>query len=209
MSLFSKKVAYLSYVALFEVGRLICALAPSSPVLIVRRAIAGLGASGIIPGGLARSLDWNPNWTLAIASIVRPTLGGALTQHVKWRWCSYINLPITEFSAVVVLLFFHVQRAPRESIPLTKKLQSLDGVGFFLFLPIVISDVLISIIVAGLVNKVGKWNPFLILVIATVSLAGGLLTTLHPPIFDGHRIGFQISGGIGYFLIVTMVSLHC
>lgn len=52
MSLFSKKVAYLSYVALFEVGRLICALAPSSPVLIVRRAIAGLGASGIIPGGL-------------------------------------------------------------------------------------------------------------------------------------------------------------
>ncbi|CAK41110.1 uncharacterized protein BO96DRAFT_435090 [Aspergillus niger CBS 101883] len=81
MSLFSKKVAYLSYVALFEVGRLICALAPSSPVLIVRRAIAGLGASGIIPGG--------------------PTLGGALTQHVKWRWCSYINLPITEFSAVV------------------------------------------------------------------------------------------------------------
>ena len=126
----------MSYVALFEVGRLICALAPSSPVLIVGRAIAGLGASRIIAGGLVILANvfrlhkrgvctGTPNWTLAIASIVGPILGGALTQHVKWRWCSYINLPIAEFSAVVVLLFFHVKRAPRESIPLTRKATEL------------------------------------------------------------------------------------
>lgn len=320
-SLFSKKVAYLSYVALFEVGSLICALAPSSPVLIVGRAIAGLGASGIFAGGLVILITEIPlhkravwtgtlNSTFAIASIVGPILGGALTQHVTWRWCFYINLPIAGFSAVVILLFFHVKRAPTESIPLGIKLRSLNVVGFLLFagsvsmllialqfggtsqryswhsaniigllagagivmcifvgwqfhmqeaalipprlftssrnislicassffangafqciiywlpiwfqavlgasptssgvkyLPTVISDVLTSLIAAGLVTKLGRWNPFLIFGTAMVSLGGGLLTTLHPSTSDGHRIGFQILGGIGYSLIVTMV----
>ncbi|PYI10683.1 MFS general substrate transporter [Aspergillus sclerotiicarbonarius CBS 121057] len=143
-SLFSKKIAYLSYVALFEVGSLVCALAPSSPVLIVGRAIAGLGASGIFAGGLVilttviplhRRAVWTGtlNSTFAIASIVGPIIGGALTQHVTWRWCFYINLPIAGFSAAVILFFFHVKRAPTEGIPLSNKLKSLDAVGFLFF----------------------------------------------------------------------------
>ncbi|GFN13728.1 MDR family MFS transporter [Aspergillus tubingensis] len=322
-SLFSKKVAYLSYVALFEVGSLVCALAPSSPVLIVGRGIAGLGASGIFAGGLVilttviplhKRAVWTGtlNSTFAIASIVGPILGGALTQHVTWRWCFYINLPIAGFSAVVILLFFHVKRNPTESIPLGIKLRSLDVVGFLLFagsvsmllialqfggttqkyawhsaniiglfagagvvmcifvgwqfhmqeaavipprlftssrnislicassffangafqctiywlpiwfqavlgasptssgvkyLPTVISDVLTSLIAAGLVTKLRRWNPFLIFGTAMVSLSGGLLTTLHPSTSDGHWIGFQILGGIGYSLIVTMAHI--
>lgn len=43
---------YLCCVALFEVGSLICALAKSSPVFIVGRAIAGLGCAGIMNGGM-------------------------------------------------------------------------------------------------------------------------------------------------------------
>ncbi|GKZ51783.1 hypothetical protein AbraIFM66951_007159, partial [Aspergillus brasiliensis] len=322
-SLFSKKIAYLSYVALFEVGSLICAVAPSSPVLIVGRAIAGLGASGIFAGGLIilttviplhKRAVWTGtlNSTFAIASIVGPILGGALTQHVTWRWCFYINLPIAGFSAAVIVLFFQVKRAPTETVPLARKLQSLDGVGFLLFtgsvsmllialqfggtsqkyswhsasiiglfagagvvmaifvawqiymqeaalipprlfasnrnivllctsaffangafqciiywlpiwfqavlgasptssgvryLPTVISDVLTSLIAAGLVNRFGWWNPFLVFGTAMVSLGGGLLTTLHPSISEGHWIGFQVLGGVGYSLIVTMAHL--
>ena len=36
----------------FEVGSLICATSPSSVVLIVGRAVAGLGAAGLFSGAL-------------------------------------------------------------------------------------------------------------------------------------------------------------
>jgi MFS family permease len=39
-------------VGIFELGSLICGVAPSSKVLIVGRAVAGLGVSGIVNGGL-------------------------------------------------------------------------------------------------------------------------------------------------------------
>ncbi|PWY71323.1 MFS general substrate transporter [Aspergillus eucalypticola CBS 122712] len=283
-SLFSKKVAYLSYVALFEVGSFVCALAPSSPVLIVGRATAGLGASGIFAGGLVilttviplhKRAVWTGtlNSTFAIASIVGPILGGALTQHVTWRWCFYINLPIAGFSAVVILLFSTLdvvgfllfagsvsmllialqfgglsQRYSCQSANIiglfagagvvtcicvgwtisyagssfdscrlftsSRNISLICASAFFAngafqciiywlpirgvkYLPTVISDVLTSLIAAGLVNKLGRWNPFLTFATAMVFLGGGLLTTLHPSTSDGHWIGFQIVANIG------------
>lgn len=49
---FSIKWFFILAVALFELGSLICGVAPSSEVLIIGRAIAGLGVSGIFSGGL-------------------------------------------------------------------------------------------------------------------------------------------------------------
>lgn len=46
------KWAYLIAIFVFEVGSLICAVAPSSTVLIVGRAIAGIGVAGIFSGAL-------------------------------------------------------------------------------------------------------------------------------------------------------------
>ncbi|RDK42371.1 hypothetical protein M752DRAFT_283758 [Aspergillus phoenicis ATCC 13157] len=213
LSLFSKMVIYLSYVALFEVGRLICALAPSSPVFIVGRAIAGLGASGILAGGLV----------ILTNVIVRPILGEALTQHVKWLWCSYINISIAEFSAVVVL----------ESIPLTRKLQSLDGVGFFLFLvlwqlhmqeavpipprlfPSSRKTVLIctSTFFANVAFQCTLyWLPIWFQAVLGASPTSSGVRYLPIVISDvliPIIVAGLISGVIGYSLIVTMVSLHC
>ncbi|KIL85041.1 major facilitator superfamily transporter [Fusarium avenaceum] len=49
---FQYKIAFLSSVALLEVGSLIYALAKDSPTFIGGRAVAGLGAAGIIFDGL-------------------------------------------------------------------------------------------------------------------------------------------------------------
>ena len=48
--LFNMKWTYLLSLALFELGSLICGVAPDSITLIIGRAIAGLGSAGILTG---------------------------------------------------------------------------------------------------------------------------------------------------------------
>jgi hypothetical protein len=49
---FQIKWVFLSAIGVFELGSLICAVAPSSTALIVGRAIAGIGVGGIFSGAL-------------------------------------------------------------------------------------------------------------------------------------------------------------
>jgi MFS family permease len=48
--LFNMKWSYLTSLGLFELGSLICGLAPNSMALIIGRAIQGLGSAGILTG---------------------------------------------------------------------------------------------------------------------------------------------------------------
>ncbi|KAI0477870.1 MFS general substrate transporter [Xylariaceae sp. FL0804] len=143
-TLFPKKVVYLIYLFVFELGSLVCALAPSSHALIAGRAVAGLGASGIFAGGftiittivpLHKRAVWTGvmGSTFSIASIVGPVLGGAFTQHVTWRWCFYINLPIGGAAGLAFFVLVHLNPSETEKKPIGAKLRSLDGVGLLLF----------------------------------------------------------------------------
>jgi MFS family permease len=50
-SMFTVKPIYMTAVAIFELGSLICAVARDTEVFIFGRAVAGLGAAGIFSGG--------------------------------------------------------------------------------------------------------------------------------------------------------------
>lgn len=51
-TLFRVKWVFLSGLAIFELGSLICGVAPNSIALIVGRAIAGIGSSGLFTGAM-------------------------------------------------------------------------------------------------------------------------------------------------------------
>ena len=57
---YSPKKVFLTCIFLFEVGSGICGAAPNSPVFIVGRAVAGLGASGMFGGAIVLTMDVVP-----------------------------------------------------------------------------------------------------------------------------------------------------
>ncbi|KAJ5193545.1 hypothetical protein N7449_009687 [Penicillium cf. viridicatum] len=134
---------------IFEVGSLVCGVAPTSTALIVGRAVAGLGSAGIFTGALVSiahvtALEKRPLYfsliggVYGLASVIGPLLGGAFTDKVTWRWCFYINLPLGGV-AVVGLLFF-LRMKPRQGTQKSWKqvFWSLDPFGTILFVPSIV-----------------------------------------------------------------------
>ncbi|KAH6645459.1 major facilitator superfamily domain-containing protein [Truncatella angustata] len=147
-SIFSPKWTYLASLFFFELGSLICGIAPSSLALIIGRAIAGMGSSGVFAGSLViitrtSPLEKRPVWQglisamYGIASVIGPLLGGAFTDHVSWRWCFYINLPFGAVTAGIIIFFLRLTpiASPFKNMTRLEIFLQLDPLGFVLFLP--------------------------------------------------------------------------
>ncbi|RLP96498.1 MFS transporter [Micromonospora sp. CV4] len=104
--------AYVIGLLLFAVSSLACGLAPTSGVLIVARAVQGVGAAAMFAttfallnsayAGRDRGSAYGIWGAVAGASAaVGPILGGLLTEGASWRWIFLVNLPV---SVVAILL---------------------------------------------------------------------------------------------------------
>ncbi|MFC7403773.1 MDR family MFS transporter [Georgenia alba] len=118
-----RKRMMLAGVTIFLLGSVLCAVAWSMPALIGARVIQGLGAGAMLPMSMTIVSDI---YTLAeraktqgylasvwaISAVVGPTLGGAFSQFLSWRWIFWVNLPLG--AVAVFMLVRHFREKPRE-----------------------------------------------------------------------------------------------
>jgi EmrB/QacA subfamily drug resistance transporter len=90
----------------FVAASLMCAAAPSLPLLLAARAAQGVGAALMLPQGLAITAAAFPNpidrarataaWAMAAAmsTAIGPVVGGLLTDTLGWRFIFWLNAPV-------------------------------------------------------------------------------------------------------------------
>jgi EmrB/QacA subfamily drug resistance transporter len=100
--------------ALFIIASVLCALAPSIPLLAAARMLQGLGGGGLMTLSQAlvgqvvppRERGHYQGYlaTMAtVASAIGPVIGGFLTESFGWQWIFLINVPLGLIAIVLVM----------------------------------------------------------------------------------------------------------
>lgn len=142
---FGRKPLLIAALAIFLLGTGICGGAPSIEVLIVARAIAGIGGAGLLSmvhicisdivtlrkRGIYHGMISAVNGT---GSVLGPLVGGifASRPNLGWRWAFYFQLPIIAFAGIATWIALP-KLGNYDKRLLGEKLRTIDYMGSFLF----------------------------------------------------------------------------
>jgi EmrB/QacA subfamily drug resistance transporter len=121
-----RRTIMLLAIGIFIIGSIACAMAPTLWVLVLGRALQGLGGGGILPIAQTIIADMlSPrerplvqSYTAVVflsASILGPVLGGLLTDHLHWSFIFWINVPLGAIA--LVMTGRALRRLPRHDRP--------------------------------------------------------------------------------------------
>lgn len=142
--IWGRKPVLLVAVASFSGASIIAALSTNMTMLIAGRALQGAAGGGLMQlvtitisdlfSVRKRSLYLGYiGFVWVLAGSAGPLIGGAFTQFVNWRWCFWINLPITGTTFVLLLVFLDVHN-PRTR--LFEGVKAIDWLGTFSILAV-------------------------------------------------------------------------
>jgi EmrB/QacA subfamily drug resistance transporter len=196
---FGARTIWMSAVALFLLGSILCGFAWDLPSLIGFRVLQGIGGGMILPvtmtiltqaAGPARLGKAMATIALPaqLAPILGPIIGGALIDSVGWNWLFFVNVPL----CIVALVF-----APR-FLPADERDRAhrLDIRGFLLLTPAMIA-LAYGISESGSSEAfaaLSSWLPLTIGALLMVCFAIYSLRTRRTPLVDVRVFGRRSFG---------------
>ncbi|WP_125615333.1 DHA2 family efflux MFS transporter permease subunit [Specibacter cremeus] len=138
---FGPKNLYLTGLAVFTLASLWCGLSGDIHMLIVARAVQGLGAAMMTPQTMAViTRIFAPDkrgpamglWgaTAGVAMLVGPILGGVLVDGLGWEWIFFVNVPVGVVAFVMAVRLVPKLRTHTHKFDLLGV--ALSAIGMFL-----------------------------------------------------------------------------
>ncbi|KAJ9138409.1 MFS general substrate transporter [Pleurostoma richardsiae] len=135
--IFGRKVILLGSLSFFLLGSILSGVSRDMIMLIVSRAVAGIGGGGIVTTvsivvSDVVSLKDRGKYqgiigvVVAIATAIGPLIGGLFTEKVSWRWCFYISIPLSATAMVIVGFALPLKRVEGDMV---QKIKKIDGWG--------------------------------------------------------------------------------
>src|SRR5918911_1277760 len=117
--IYGRKNILLTGIVIFLAGSALCGVAPTMLMLVIFRAVQGIGAAALTSTAFAVPADLfvpaeRPRYQgiftgiFGLPSVIGPYVGGLLTDGPGWRWVFYVNLPLG-----LVALAFIAFKMPR------------------------------------------------------------------------------------------------
>ncbi|KAH5740175.1 hypothetical protein HBI18_048600 [Parastagonospora nodorum] len=162
-NIFGRRNPFLFAIVLFALGSGIAGGATSPAMLISGRTVQGTGAAGLYVLS-----------DILICDLVPPRYRGPYltavlaTQQYTWRWIFYLNIPISVFGFIIMILLLKVNHV--QSASWAQALAKIDYLGALIFIPSCIA-IFYALITGGVQHPWSSWRVILPLVLGIVGWA--------------------------------------
>jgi EmrB/QacA subfamily drug resistance transporter len=170
---YGRKKIFMTGIVLFTAASAVCGAARSPGMLIISRAIQGIGGGIMFATSLSllaqdfhgkeRGLAFGVWGAITGAAIaIGPLAGGLLINYADWRWIFYVNLPIGIATLIAASLRLHESRNTQET--------QTDWAGV-----VVLSAALFCFVFALIKGNLWRWSSTSIISLLAASFVLGVL----------------------------------